>query len=145
MGNQCPCGVIVNASAANKHVRFLGHRGTVKGDLTYQANVCVDRLQTSTLSLKFIDKDCDGRDHSFQFIADTILEVDCVNEGNCCLIGIIGSGTVNGARHDFAAIFMDQAPPETTDRVKLFVIDQFFDQNGIVSVPQGTIMNQGCS
>ena len=53
MGVICPCGVVVNAFSENNNVKIVGKRGTVKGNLTYLANVCVATLETSTLSLEF--------------------------------------------------------------------------------------------
>ena len=60
MGIECPCGVVVNAISRNNHVRFYGCKGTVKGDLTYKANVCVSMLASSSLSLEFVDTELKG-------------------------------------------------------------------------------------
>jgi hypothetical protein len=149
LGIRCSCGVLVNAFNGNRTVLF--GRDMETGALTYLADVCADTLETSTLSLTFVNTD-GGTNTSFTFevgplIAGTeITSVECngTGEGNCVII-VTGTGLKQGflgsALLNFTAIFRDQA----TDSVQSFIINGFFDQNGIVPVVLGSITAQGCS
>ncbi|MHA6260169.1 hypothetical protein ACXYMX_09675 [Sporosarcina sp. CAU 1771] len=143
MGNVCPCGVTVNACSENNNVIFHGKRGTVKGNLTYLASVCITTLEAATLSLEFEDTKYYGK-HSFLFTADAITSVVCKKEGENCLVTVKGTGKVNGVSYAFEAVFKDLNAMANFDNVLSFVISGFFDQNGAAPVPQGSISALGC-
>ena len=143
MGILCSCGVLVtNAVSTNNNVKFEGQTGTTEGTLTYNANVCVSTLATSTLSLNFLDTETGA--NSFTFIANAITSVTCKQEGQNCVVTVAGTGLVNGTQFPFEAVFRDQVATAANDDVQSFVIMGFFDQNGAAPVPQGTITALGC-
>lgn len=145
MGMECPCGVIVNAVSRRNNVRFNGQMGTVKGNLTYMANVCATRLESSTLSLEFVDTETMGGVNSFTFEANSITSVDCDREGQNCEVTVTGTGLINGVQFPFTAEFRDQVASANVDIVQSFVITGFFNQNGAAPVAQGSIMALGCN
>ncbi|MCG7334422.1 hypothetical protein MHZ95_03895 [Sporosarcina sp. ACRSM] len=142
MGILCPCGVSVNAFSKKNRVELRGKCGTIRGDLTYLADVCVTTLGKSTLSLKFVDT---GRPsvNDFLFTANDITSVVCQKEKLGCSVTVRGTGIVNGKQYPFTAVFEDHVFPGH-DSVRSFVITGFFDQNGAVFVPQGSITAIGC-
>jgi len=142
LGVLCPCGALVNALSENNNVKFTGQNGTTKGDLSYVANVCSSTLETSTLSLQFIDLET-GR-NSFFFVADNITSVECKQEGQNCVITVTGTGNVNGQQFSFEAVFRDIVAQAQKDNVQKFTITGFFDQNGAAPVSQGSIQALGC-
>jgi hypothetical protein len=143
MGILCSCGVLVtNAVSTNNNVKFVGQTGTTKGDLIYNADVCVTTLETSTLSLVFVDTETGA--NSFTFTANAITSVTCKQEGQNCVVTVDGTGLVNGVQFPFEAVFRDQVASAANDIVQSFVITGFFDQNGAAPVPQGTITALGC-
>jgi len=142
MGVACTCGVQVNAFSASNNVKFTGQTGTTKGDLTYLADVCVNSLETSTLSLQFNDTETGA--NSFTFTANAITSVTCKQEGQNCVITVAGTGLVNGVQFPFEAVFRDEVATAANDNVQSFVITGFFDQNGAAPVPQGSINATGC-
>ncbi|MFS0687829.1 hypothetical protein AB1K89_01090 [Sporosarcina sp. 179-K 8C2 HS] len=144
MGMECPCGVLVNAVSRNNNVRFNGQMGTVEGDLTYMANVCVTTLAASTLTLHFTDTETMGGKNSFTFVANSITSVECNREGQNCEVTVTGTGIVNSVQFPFEAIFRDQVASANVDIVRSFVITGFFDQNGAAPVAQGSIIALGC-
>lgn len=144
MGQICTCGVLVNAVSCDNNVRFAGHIGTVKGDLTYMANVCDTTMSTSTLYLEFTDKQTHGCRYSFEFVSETITAVVCRQEGMDCEITVRGTGVVGGRVFPFEAVFRDQVEAANYDIVQSFVITGFFDQDGAAPVPQGSIFAIGC-
>ncbi|MFJ7933872.1 hypothetical protein [Sporosarcina sp. NPDC096371] len=143
MGILCPCGVSVNASSQRNKVKFAFKCGTVTGNLTYCANVCITTLKKSTLSLKFVDTECPNR-KNFLFTANTITSVVCKKDGQGCEVTINGTGIVNGKQYPFIAVFRDQVATAAHDIVESFEIIGFFSQNGAVLVPQGSIIALGC-
>lgn len=144
MGVTCPCGVRVNAVSENNNVKFEGQTGTIRGNLTYLANVCVTTLASSTLSLEFVDTETPGV-NNFTFTADgTITSVTCNQEGQNCVVTVSGIGFINGQQFSFEAVFRDQVATAANDNVQSFVITGFFDQNGAAPVPQGSIVALGC-
>lgn len=143
MGTMCPCGVRVDAQATNQNVRFHGVRGSVCGNLTYLANVCVTTLDASTLSLRFVDTETPNR-FSFIFTANHITNVTCKREGQNCVVTVTGTGTVGMTQYTFTAVFRDQVANAANDIVQSFVINGFFDQSGAVPVAQGGIVALGC-
>ncbi|WP_252503364.1 hypothetical protein [Sporosarcina sp. Marseille-Q4943] len=144
MGMECPCGVLVNAVSRDNNVRFNGQMGTVEGDLTYMANVCVTTLAASTLSLQFTDTETMGGVNSFMFVANSITSVECNRIGQNCEVTVTGTGLVNGQQFPFEAVFRDQVASAAVDIVQSFVITGFFDQNGAAPVAQGSIVALGC-
>ena len=142
MGLECTCGVLVNAVSRDNNVRFNGQMGTVKGDLTYMANICVTTLETSTLSLNFVDTETGA--NSFTFVANSITSVVCKREGQNCEVTVTGTGLVNGVQFPFEAVFRDQVASANVDIVQSFVITGFFNQNGAAPVAQGSIVALGC-
>lgn len=144
MGIECPCGAVVNAISRNNHVRFYGCKGTVKGDLTYMANVCVTMLTSSSLSLEFVDTESIGEGKSFLFTAKTFTSVLCRRKGENCEVTIKGTGFVNGIVYPFEAVFKEQASSPYVDSVQSFVIDCFFSQYGPAQITQGSIIALGC-
>ncbi|MFJ8260374.1 hypothetical protein ACIQ4I_00230 [Rummeliibacillus sp. NPDC094406] len=140
MGVMCPCGVKVKAKKKCHNVKFKGVKGTIKGNLTYRADICVTKLASSTLCLEFKDKETPNK-FSFLFKAISITSVKCKKEGQNCVISVKGTGMIGKKVYLFKAIFIDQI---AQDKVKCFVIKNFFDQNGSVSVPQGSIVALGC-
>ncbi|MCJ8009854.1 hypothetical protein ACFFF5_19225 [Lederbergia wuyishanensis] len=143
MGVACTCGVEVNAFSADNNVKFTGQNGTTKGDLTYLADVCVNSLETSTLSLQFVDTETGA--NSFTFTANAITSVTCKKEGQNCVVTVDGTGLVNGVQFPFEAVFRDEVATAAKDNVQSFVITGFFDQNGAAPVPQGSIVAVGCN
>lgn len=145
MGVQCPCGVRVNARSDNNNVKFENQMGTVKGDLIYLADVCVTTLDTSTLSLQFIDTETPNA-NNFTFTANTITDVECEQEGQNCKVTVTGTGTINGGTEvfDFVAVFRDVVGQAAIDQVQSFVIEGFFNQNGAAPVTQGSVVALGC-
>ena len=143
MGTICPCGVLVDAFSEDNNVRFNGQTGTIEGNLTYLANVCVTRLTNSTLSLVFEDTETPNQ-NNFTFTANEITSVVCRREGQNCEVTVTGTGTVNGEEFPFEAVFRDQVASAAVDDVQSFVITGFFDQNGAAPVEQGSIIALGC-
>ena len=144
MGLECPCGVIVNAVSQNHNVCFHGQMGTVRGDLTYMANVCVTMLDSSSLRLEFVDNESRGKSKSFLFEAKMFNSVICCREGENCEVAITGTGLVNGVLHPFKAVFREQNTSPYVDSIRSFVISRFFNQNGAAPVSQGSIIALGC-
>ncbi|WP_342599952.1 hypothetical protein MHB48_02265 [Psychrobacillus sp. FSL H8-0483] len=143
MGRICPCGVHVDAFSEDNNVKFEGQNGTIEGNLTYMADVCITTLATSTLSLEFEDTETPGL-NDFTFTANEITTVECNQEGQNCVITVTGTGTINGDKLEFEAVFRDQVASAANDNVQSFVITGFFDQNGAAPVEQGSIMALGC-
>ncbi|MCM3637611.1 hypothetical protein M3152_07740 [Sporosarcina luteola] len=144
MGMECPCGVLVNAVSRRNNVRFNGQMGTVRGDLTYMANVCVTTLAASSLSLEFVDTETMGGVNSFMFVANSFTSVVCRREGQNCEVTVTGTGLVDDDQFPFVAVFRDQVAPANVDIVQSFVITGFFNQNGAAPVAQGSIIALGC-
>ncbi|WP_060208393.1 hypothetical protein [Sporosarcina koreensis] len=144
MGIECPCGVIVNAVSRNHNVCFHGHIESVKGDLTYMANVCVTMLDTSSLTLEFMDTESKGTSKSFLFEAKTFTSVTCCRDGENCEVTITGTGLVDGVLYPFEAVFREQNTFPYVDSVRSFIISRFFNQNGAAPVTQGSIIALGC-
>lgn len=144
MGIECPCGVVVNAVSRNNNVCFHGHVGTVKGDLTYMANVCVTMLDSSSITLEFQDTEPMGKSKSFFFEAKTFTSVTCCRDGENCEVTVTGTGLVNGELYSFQAVFREQNTFPFVDSVRSFVITRFFDQNGAAPVTNGSIIALGC-
>lgn len=144
MGLECICGVKANAFASMQHVKFEEQQGTVRGDLTYYADVCVTILSASFLSLDFEDTETCGGKNSFLFVSNSITSVECDQQGENCEVTVSGSGVVNNVQYPFKAVFVDQTPMANVDLVKSFVITGLFDQNGTVPVAQGSIQALGC-
>lgn len=143
MGVVCPCGVMVNANKEGNNVKFEGVNGTITGNLTYLADVCVTTLAASTLSLAFEDTETPNQ-FSFLFTANAITSVTCKKEGQNCVVTVQGTGTVGMTEYTFEAVFRDQVAQAANDIVQSFVINDFFDQNGAVPVTQGSIVALGC-
>ncbi|MFF2755534.1 hypothetical protein ACFVR1_17590 [Psychrobacillus sp. NPDC058041] len=143
MGVMCPCGVTVNAFSESNNVKFVGQTGTVKGNLTYLADVCITTLAASTLSLQFQDTETPN-ENNFTFTANDITSVVCKREGQNCVVTVTGTGLVNGVQFPFEAVFRDQVASAAKDNVQSFVITGFFDQNGAAPVAQGSIVALGC-
>ena len=143
MGNICPCGVSVDAFSEDNNVKFVGQNGTIEGNLTYLAEVCVTTLAASTLSLDFEDTETPG-ENDFTFTANEITSVVCRREGQNCEVTVTGTGLVNGMEFPFEAVFRDQVASANVDNVQSFVITGFFDQNGAAPVEQGSIVALGC-
>ncbi|MET0960470.1 MAG: hypothetical protein ABWX58_09110 [Psychrobacillus psychrotolerans] len=143
MGNICPCGVSVDAFSDDNNVRFEGQMGTIEGNLTYLAEVCVTTLATSTLSLDFEDTETPD-ENNFTFTANEITSVVCNREGQNCVVTVTGTGLVNGMEFPFEAVFRDQVATANVDIVQSFEITGFFDQNGAAPVDQGSIVALGC-
>jgi hypothetical protein len=143
MGLICPCEVSVNAFSENNNVSFEpSGGGTVEGTLTYLAELCSAALETSTLSLSFVDTEFAGA-NSFTFTATEITSVVCDPTGQNCFITVTGSGTVTGqvGTFNFEAVFLDGV---AIDNVQSFFIDGFFDQNGAAPVDNGSIVALNC-
>ena len=143
MGTICPCGVQVNAFAINQKVRIAGIQGTVRGDLTYKADVCVTSLANSTLSLRFEEAQEPGC-LSFLFTSTNITNVTCQREGQNCIVTVTGTGKIGLKHVPFVAVFRDQVASAENDIVQSFVIKGIFDQLGAVPVKQGSIVALGC-
>ena len=143
MGVICPCGVIVNAFKEDENVKFNGVNGNITGNLTYEANVCVTTLASSTLSLQFEDTETPDQ-FSFIFTANHITSVTCKREGQNCVVTVQGTGIIGMKEYSFEAVFRDQVAQAANDIVQSFVINGFFDQNGAVPVTQGSIVALGC-
>lgn len=139
----CPCGVSVDAFSEDNNVKFEGQNGTIEGNLTYMAEVCITTLATSTLSLDFEDTETPGL-NDFTFTANEITSVECNQEGQNCVVTVTGTGTIDGDKLDFVAVFRDQVASAANDNVQSFVITGFFDQNGAAPVEQGSIIALGC-
>lgn len=143
MGVICPCGVKVNAFKAGENVKFKGVNGTITGNLTYLADVCVTTLTSSTLSLQFEDTETPNQ-FSFLFTANAITSVTCKREGMNCVVTVKGTGKVGMKEYSFEAVFRDQVAQAANDNVQSFVINGFFNQTGAVPVTQGSIVALGC-
>ncbi|MEH7123891.1 hypothetical protein V7127_11605 [Bacillus sp. JJ1773] len=155
MGVICTCGVLVQnpqnpndeAVSNNNNVRFVGQTGTVRGNLFYMADVCVTRLATSSLSLRFEENvTTPPGPNNFTFTATSITSVVCNQEGQNCSITVTGTGTVSGQSGTFAfeAVFRDMVGQAQVDNVQSFVITGFFNQTGAAPIDQGSIIAQGC-
>ncbi|WP_431028584.1 hypothetical protein [Lysinibacillus sp. LZ02] len=143
MGVICPCGVRVAAFALRENVRFSGVNGSIRGNLTYAANVCVTTLDTSTLSLQFEDTETPDQ-YSFLFTANAITSVQCRREGQNCVVTVEGTGIIGMTEYAFVAVFRDQVAQAANDIVQDFIITGYFDQTGAVPVSQGSIVALGC-
>jgi len=143
MGIICPCGVKVNAFSENNNVRFEGQTGTIEGNLTYMANVCITTLNASTLSLQFEDTETPNL-NNFTFTANEITSVVCNRQGQNCEVTVTGTGTIDSDEYTFEAVFRDQVAQAAVDIVQSFEITGFFDQNGAAPVAQGSIIALGC-
>lgn len=144
MGLECLCGVKVDALSCMNHVKFEEQHGTVHGDVTYYADVCLTTLSGSFLSLDFEDLETCGGSNSFLFVSNTITNVECDQQGLNCVVTVTGSGVVNNIQYPFTAVFVDQTPFAKVDLVKSFIITGFFNQNGAAPVAQGSIKALGC-
>lgn len=144
MGVICPCGVSMDACAECIAVKFRHKRKTVEGNITYLADICVTTVETSTLSLVFTDTETKDSKYSFLFTANAITSVVCKKNWYGCKVIVKGTGIVNGKQYDFEAVFNDQVENATVDIVEIFSITNFFNQNGAVPVPQGSIISKGC-
>lgn len=144
MGLECLCGVKVDAFSCMHQVVFEEQQGTIRGDLTYYADVCVTTLAASFLSLDFEDTETCGGKNSFLFVSNAITSVECDQQGQNCEVTVSGSGVVNNVQYPFTAVFVDQTPMANVDLVKSFVITGFFDQNGTAPVAQGSVQALGC-
>lgn len=143
MGRICPCGVSVDAFSEDNNVKFEGQNGTIEGNLTYLAEVCVTTLAASTLSLEFEDTETPGL-NDFTFTANEITTVECKREGQNCVVTVTGTGTIDDEVLAFEAVFRDQVASAANDIVQSFVITGFFNQNGAAPVEQGSIIALGC-
>ena len=143
MGIICPCGVSVNALSKKNNVKFEGKCGTVKGNLTYCAEICVTTPGKSTLSLAFVDIQCPYV-NNFLFKANAITSVTCIKDGQNCVVTVKGTGIVKGVERSFVAVFKDRSASTEHHIVQSFVITGFFDQNGAASVTRGSIIAVGC-
>ncbi|HEY2420271.1 MAG TPA: hypothetical protein VGI04_02575 [Neobacillus sp.] len=151
MGVRCSCGALVSATKENVNVKFVGINGNVKGTITYLADVCADTLDTSTLSLTFVNND-GGTDTSFTFEVNPLLagteitSVTCKREGNTCVVTVTGVGQKSGfggaALLAFTAVFRDGP---AVDNVQSFDIPGFFAQTGAEPLPNGSITALGCA
>ncbi|WNS75837.1 hypothetical protein RRV45_02045 [Bacillus sp. DTU_2020_1000418_1_SI_GHA_SEK_038] len=153
MGVICPCGVIVQnpqdpndeAVSTSNNVQFEGQGGTITGDLFYRANICVTRLETSTLTLRFEDTETPD-ENNFTFTANAFTSVVCTQQGQNCSIEVTGTGTINGGMENFSfeAVFRDMVGQAQVDDVQSFEITGFFNQTGAAPIDQGSIIAQGC-
>ena len=143
MGTICPCGVQVNAFAKNQKVKIAGIQGTVRGNLTYKADICVTSLTNSTLSLRFEETEKPSC-FSFLFTSSNITNVTCQREGQNCIVTVTGTGKIGLKHVPFVAVFRDQVESAENDIVQSFVIKGIFDQLGAVPVKQGSIVALGC-
>ncbi|KAF1083817.1 hypothetical protein SPSYN_02973 [Sporotomaculum syntrophicum] len=143
MGIRCTCGVFttIKAFATDVNVQFVGVPGTVRGNLRYIVNACVDFLEASTLTLVFTQTESGPPDRSFTFEASKITCTNCLSMGNTCVVTVAGEGT--GGRTFFAE-FRDTPDTAANDLVQSFMISGFFNQGGAVPVPQGSIISVGC-
>src|SRR5690606_23926309 len=114
------------------------------GDLTYMANVCISSLDTSSLSLQFKDTETRGGRNSFTFVANSITNVECRQEGQNCELTVTGTGRVGDGQYPFEAVFKDVVDQAQPDLVKSCAITGFFIQNGTAPVSQGSISALGC-
>lgn len=143
MGTICPCGVQVDAMAKRQEVWFNECKSSIRGNLTYAADVCVTTLATSTLSLRFEDTETPNR-NSFLFTANAITNVTCRRETGNCVVTVTGTGLIGNTQYPFVAVYRDQDAFAANDSVLSFVITGFFDQTGAVKVAQGSIVALGC-
>lgn len=143
MGTMCPCGVQVNAFARRKKVRLNWCKSRIRGNLTYKADVCVTKLASSSLSLRFEDDDTPNR-YNFLFTANKINNITCRRNGENCVVTVKGTGKVGTTQYPFVAVFIDQGASTEDDIVQSFVIKGFFEQLEAVSVAQGSIVALGC-
>ena len=142
MGVICPCGVRVHAVKENQKVKFASRCSPICGNLTYKADICTSTIENSSLSLMFEDKKTVGGIYSFLFIVNAFTSVCCKREGDNCIITAKGTGMINKKQYSFEAVFI--ATPSNEEFVEKFTIKGFFHQNGIVSVPKGSITALGC-
>lgn len=144
MGLECICGVKVETEAFAPYTRFHGQHCTVKGCLTYHANVCVSTLDSAFLLIDFEDEQAESAKNSFLFTAEKITCIECCKNGGACEVTVSGMGKVNGKEYPFIAVFCETDDRTKTDFVKRFTITGFFDQNGLLAVKKGTINALGC-
>ncbi|WOV89028.1 hypothetical protein QWT69_07960 [Sporosarcina oncorhynchi] len=144
MGLECHCGVKADAESFARHAKFHGQHYTVKGCLTYHANVCVSALDNALLVVDFEDEQTEGAKYSFIFTATKVSCVECCNNSHACEVTVSGMGTVNGKEYPFVAVFYDTDERTKVDFVKRFTISGFFDQNGLLAVKKGSIRALGC-
>ena len=134
---------MVDACALGERVSIVRVKRSVRGNLTYTADVCITRLEDSTLSLQFEDTETPCR-YSFIFTANAITSVICRREGQNCVVTVEGTGTIDEIQHPFVAVFRDRVAQAANDIVQSFVITGVFAQTEPVSVSQGSIVALGC-
>lgn len=144
MGVICPCGVYVHAFKENQKVKFAQRCLPINGNLTYEADLCTSTLEISTLSLKYEDKKTEGEIYSFLFTANAFTSICCKQEGLSCIVTVEGTGMINNKQYSFEAIFIANQVQDEEDIIEKFVIKKYFHQNGIISVPNGSIAAKGC-
>lgn len=143
MGVICPCGVKVNALIQNHRVQFTKRCKLIRGNLTYLAYVCSSKLKTSKLQLTFEEEEQYGN-NNFVFNAKEITSVDCKQKESSCIVTVKGTGVVNEKEYPFEGVFIDTNSQIANDVILSFKILGFFDQNGILAAPQGSIVAIGC-
>ncbi|MBS4206956.1 hypothetical protein [Bacillus sp. FJAT-50079] len=143
MGVICPCGVFVEAFVENHKVKFICLPERITGNLAYSADICITSPETSTFTMTFTDTETPN-ENNFTFVAKTFSLIKCRKVGQNCEVTVRGIGIVNGRRFAFEAIFIDVAQQFGKDIIQKFVIGGFFDQNGALAVPQGSIKAEGC-
>ena len=144
MGLECHCGVKADAESFARHAKFHGQHYTVKGCLTYYADVCVSALDQALLVVDFEDEQTEDAKYSFIFTAKNITCVECCENSDTCEVAVSGMGTVNGKEYPFVAVFYDTDERTKVDFVKHFTITGFFDQNALLAVKKDSIRALGC-
>lgn len=146
MGVRCSCGVLVDATKDNVNVKFDGIEGNENGTITYAANVCLETLDTSTLSLTFDNTD-DSPDTSFTLEVDPLLAgteittVTCRLVGQTCVVIVTGTGQKSGfGGSELLGFTVEFRDGPAVDNVQSFDIPGFFAQTGAEPVPAGSII-----
>jgi hypothetical protein len=152
MGLRCTCGVLVGlpftgveAIATNEEVTFEGFTGTRRGTLRYTADVCADSLDTSTVTISFVQTSGETPNLSFTGTSTEITSVVCNQMGMNCEITVTGTIETEFGTFPFTAEFRDIVDTSNVDQVQIFEIDGFFNQQGDVPVPQLSVQDQGCA
>lgn len=137
MGLRCSCGVRSNPIATDLNVLFFFNEDETQrtGTLTVTVNACADTLDSSILTVSFVDQSGVIPNRSFTFTATSFDSVFCFTLEGLCAIDIIGTGLVTGeiTPRGFLVRFTDQPSP-TNDEVNVVFIPGFAQLIGSASV-----------
>ncbi|MDZ5472695.1 hypothetical protein SM124_13230 [Bacillus sp. 31A1R] len=138
MGVICSCGAILNTTLFN--IAFQLPEGVASGTITYNVNVCQERVESSNVTVNFGDGD-----PSFTLQSTNLVAVQCSTQGDVCTITITGQGILEFEGNQQDVTFqLEFRVDETSEQVSSFTIEGFGFQAEIAVLPPGTLTSFGC-